>query len=71
MTDDGAPPPEPGLGNTYLERDAEGWCIVSVVDGIRKVIGRHANEQLARLAFEQFLIDQPELPVERRSGHRP
>jgi hypothetical protein len=71
MTDDGAATIEPGLGNTYLERDADGWCIVSVVDGIRKVIGRHANEQLARLAFEQFRIDRAAPPAERRSGHRP
>jgi hypothetical protein len=31
-----------------VERDEEGWCVTTVFDGQRRVLSRHASEELAR-----------------------
>ena len=36
-----------GLFNTSVERDAEGWCIVTSDGGKRRVVSRHGSEQAA------------------------
>lgn len=57
---DTARPAEPttrmGLANTYIDRDGTNWVIATTVDGVRKIVSRHASEQLADLAFEQYRV---------------
>jgi len=33
--------------NTFVDRDEQSWCLVAIVDGIRKVISRHRSEEAA------------------------
>ena len=49
MTDDRRRTGEPPtiVFNTFVDRDEESWCLVAIVDGIKKVISRHRSEEAA------------------------
>jgi hypothetical protein len=38
----------------WIERDGNDWVVCMLADGTRKVLGRHATEELARAALARL-----------------
>ena len=43
----------------WIEREGSDWIVCVLADGNRKVVGRHATEQLARAALSRLNESPP------------